>query len=220
MKPLDLIFPDPQRCLFCGRPFQPRSWGICPECLAALKDGDGRQPLPMAYGDGAAAFRYQGAARSCLLALKFQGETWRAPMMAQWMAYAAQAMEPEAVAAVPIHPLRRMARGYAQCVLLAKGVAAALALPYEGEALRRRRHAPPLYTLQADDHARAVAGRFSAGKAADRLRGKHVLLVDDVCTTGSTLNECARILVQAGVSRVSAVCFAAASGAYPVEGPF
>ena len=141
-------------------------------------------------------------------------------MMAQWMAYAAQAINPDAVTAVPIHPLRRMARGYAQCVLLAKGVASALALPYEGDALRRRRHAPLLYTLRADDHARAVADRFSAGKAVDGLKGKHVLLVDDVCTTGSTLNECARILLKSGVSRVSAVCFAAASGAYPVEGPF
>lgn len=220
MRALDLIFPDPQRCMFCGRTFQPRSWGICPECLNALKEEARLQRLPVAFGDGVAAFQYCGAARSCLVALKFRGETWRAPLMAQWMAHAAKGMQPDVVAAVPIHPLRRIARGYGQCVLLAKGIAAALELPYEGDALRRRRHAPPLYTLQADDHARAVAGRFSAGKAAARLKGKHVLLVDDVCTTGSTLNECARVLLQTGVSRVSAVCFAAVSGADPVEGPF
>ncbi len=222
MKAVDLIFPDQQRCLFCRRPFQLRSWGICPECLEALQDEDCCQQLSAVYGygDGVAAFRYQGPARDCLLRLKFQGETWRAPMMAKWMAHAASGLQADVVVAVPIHPLRRLARGYGQCVLLAKGVADALELPYVKDALRRRHHAPPMYTLQAHDHAHAVVGRFAIGKAAIGLKGKHVLLVDDVCTTGSTLNACAQLLMQAQAAQVSAVCFAAVSGAQPLEGIF
>lgn len=220
MTPLDILYPSRQRCIFCGREFTPRSWGICPACLEAIDEKDTLQHLRLPLGEGVAAFAYKDAARECLVRLKFSGETWRAPLMARWMAYIMGSERPDAVVAVPIHPLRCIQRTYAQCVLLARHTARYLEIPYEGQALRRVRHSPPLYTLSPEEHADAVAGRYGPGRNIEALRGRHVLLVDDVCTTGSTLTECTRVLLEAGVERVTCVTFAAVPSGVKERGIF
>ena len=211
MKAAEILYPNRQRCIFCGREFVPRSWGICQECLEAIDEKDTLQYLRLPLGEGVAAFAYKDAARDCLVRLKFAGETWRAPLMARWMAYIMGTERPNAVVAVPIHPLRCIQRMYAQAALLARYTARYLEIPYENHALRRVHHSKPLYTVSAEEHAEAVKGRFAAGRNIADLAGRHVLLVDDVCTTGSTLTECSRILLDAGVKRVTCLTFAAVS---------
>ncbi|MCZ6598553.1 MAG: ComF family protein [Planctomycetota bacterium] len=119
------------------------------------------------------------------------------------------APEEGVVVPVPLHPLRRMERGYDQALLLARGVAAELGCACV-RALRRRRLTPPQGAPGASSRSANVRGAFAAVRAARRLAGRHVWLVDDVVTSGATVAECARELRRAGARTVSALCVARA----------
>ncbi|HMB52471.1 MAG TPA: phosphoribosyltransferase family protein, partial [Thermoanaerobaculia bacterium] len=147
------------------------------------------------------------------------GERFAAPL-ADWLAaFEPRLFEPpldsHLVCAVPLHPWRRLRRGYNQAERLARPLAARLGLPY-ATALRRRRATPPQTALSRDDRRRNVAGAFAvARRGAGRVAGRRVLLVDDVATTGATLDAAARALRAAGARRV--VALAAARTPFPGE---
>jgi len=109
---------------------------------------------------------------------------------------------------VPLHSRRQRARGYNQSLLLAREVSRRLDLPLAAGALVRRRDTPPqAKAAEADARRRNVADAFDCRTGA--VAGRRVLLVDDVTTTGATLDACARVLLaQGGASSVWAVTFA------------
>ena len=109
---------------------------------------------------------------------------------------------------VPLHPRRQRARGYNQSLLLAREVSRRLDLPLATEALFRRRDTPPqARAVEADARRRNVADAFDCRSGA--VAGRRVLLVDDVTTTGATLDACARVLLaEGGASSVWALTFA------------
>jgi ComF family protein len=109
---------------------------------------------------------------------------------------------------VPLHPRRQRARGYNQSLLLAREVSQRLDLPLAAGAVVRRRDTPPqARAAEADARRRNVAGAFDGRPGA--VAGRRVLLVDDVTTTGATLDACARALLAQGVaSSVCALTFA------------
>ncbi len=110
---------------------------------------------------------------------------------------------------VPLHPERKRSRGYNQSELLVRHLCERLELRADPHALHRIRNTPPQVDLSGSDRISNVAGAFSA--EPDKVRGKNVLLVDDVYTTGSTLSEAARALLAAGASSVSGYCLARSS---------
>ena len=112
----------------------------------------------------------------------------------------------DAVVPVPMHWRRRLARGTSAADLLAAGIARRLGLPHR-HLLRRRRATPMQNELPFDDRRGNVRGAFVA---SSRAAGRRVLLVDDVTTTGATLAECRRALVEAGASAVYAAVMARA----------
>lgn len=154
------------------------------------------------------AFSYEGVARSAVLALKFQGVSALAPEMARPMADALSRWVPvvDAVVPVPLGWLRRRTRGYNQAALLAQEVCRSSGLALETRALRRARQTPP-QTQQADEASRRrnIQAAFAPGP---RPVGGSVLLIDDVATTGATLDACARVLLEGGASEVLALTFA------------
>ena len=217
---LDLLFPP--RCVGCRRPGS----DLCPTCLAALPQL--AEPLcPVcaqptsapglcarcaarrpAFERVTSAYVYTGAARQAILALKFRGRRGLAPVLARAAAVALPIPTGSFVlCAVPMHPTRRAERGYNHARLLAEGLSVAWGLPLLPEdALRRVAHTPQQARLDYDARLANVSSAFQA--EAQRVAGCDVLLVDDVCTTGATLNACAGVLLAAGAARVEGLTIA------------
>jgi ComF family protein len=127
-------------------------------------------------------------------------------VFANWMREAAPfAKDADLIAPVPLHWTRLWTRGYNQAGWLALAIANGLAKPYAPLALIRKRRTPSQNGLSASGRSRNVEGAFSVGQD---VAGKTVLLVDDVYTTGATLNACAKALLKAGAARVDGVALA------------
>jgi len=113
------------------------------------------------------------------------------------------------VVPVPLHRGRMRARGYNQAALLGRQIARSAGLRFDAEAARRTRATKPLAkTMHRDERRAIVAGAFAA--RPERVEGRRVLLVDDVATTGATLDACASALLDAGAADVRCVTFARA----------
>ncbi len=151
---------------------------------------------------------YAGDARQAILALKFRGRRGLAPVLSRGAAAALPTPTGSPVlCAVPMHPTRRAERGYNHARLLAEGLSAEWGLPLLAEdALRRVAHTPQQARLDYDARLANVSSAFQAEQQL--VSGCEVLLVDDVCTTGATLNACAGVLLAAGATRVQAVTIA------------
>jgi ComF family protein len=174
---------------------------VCPACYR-------RRPR---FDKVAAPYLHEGLARDLVHALKYRGHRHVAPILAAAMADAAPA-DVDVVVAVPLHSNRRAERGFNQSELLARAAAGRLALPLRLDALRRERPTRPQVELAHDERAANVLGAFVAPV---RLDGTRVLLVDDVCTTGATLDACAAALKRAGASRVACLVATRASTTPP-----
>ena len=153
-----------------------------------------------------------GSAGEIVHALKYDGWSAVAEGMAARMARLAWPRdvvdERAALVPVPLAAERLRERGYNQSALLARALGHRWCVPVWDDVLTRGRATESQTRLTADDRLRNVAGAFHASpSAAPRLAGAHILLVDDVVTTGATLNECAEALIEAGARIISYVTF-------------
>lgn len=198
---LDALLPRP--CAACEKP---AGRGVfCPVCAETLEP-------PPAGAHALAAFAYGGALSDAVRQAKFHPDEARARALVPAFAEAllrrrAELPEADLVTWVPLHWRRRLSRGFDLPALLAKGGADALGLPLK-DTLRSTRLDPPL-SLASDMGRRdqAVRGRYAARSRS--IAGARVLLVDDVVTTGATLREAARVLLEAGASAVHPLALAA-----------
>lgn len=153
-----------------------------------------------------AALDYTAPWSPLLMRLKFQGATALARPLGDLLARAAMPRRGRVTLVLPV-PLsceRLRERGYNQSWLLARRVAQGLRLPARHDLLTRTRHTARLMALSAEARAQAIHDVFDvAPMARDALRGRHVALVDDVMTTGATLNEATRALLEGGARGVS-----------------
>ncbi len=148
---------------------------------------------------------YTGKLRRLCLAFKNQrreylGQTL-AELLLRYRGEELAAVQADLVVAVPLHPLRRLVRGYNQAELLAGYLAERLRVPHRSRILRRKRWTIPQSRLGQQQRRQNVAGAFAVRRWS-RLNRLTVLLVDDILTTGSTCSEAARALKQAGARRV------------------
>jgi ComF family protein len=161
-----------------------------------------------AFSGVRSVFVYDGAARKAVHSIKFRGTSALAPVMGSLMAEQLQWWRGDVKAIVPV-PLaghRRRTRGYNQSELLAREVARLTGLPLVSRALvRRRATAPQARQPGEQSRHRNVAGAFRAGS---RVPSGGILLIDDVVTTGATLDACARVLLNEGAGPVFALTFA------------
>jgi ComF family protein len=215
---LDLIFPP--TCVGCRKIGR---W-ICDRCwqqvywLEDLRCGTCdrtwvKNPCPHCERRGsalaavAAAAAFDGPAREAVHALKYEGRHAIGSLLGRLMARAAPPEEVTMVAPVPLHPRRRRERGYDQAAILARHVGRSIDVPVEPAAARRVRYTMQQATLDQTKRALNVAGAFAA---EEWVEGERILLVDDVYTTGATLEACATALRNAGAVSVTGLVFAAA----------
>jgi ComF family protein len=166
---------------------------------------------PPAYGRARAAVRYDDIARDLVHRLKYGDRLDLATTMGRWMARAGQELieDADALLPVPLHWRRLWGRRFNQAATLAKAVAAGRELPVLTAALRRVRATPQQVRLSRNERAVNVQGAFALtqdGKAA--IHGKRLVLVDDVLTSGATVDACARALLRAGARNVDVLVFA------------
>lgn len=215
---LDLLFPP--QCALC------RTTGVvlCDLCIATLplaseprcgicwddvKAGSicrHCEDTPPAFDSVRAPYEHADGARDLVHLLKYDNLTSIAEPMAREMSPLAEDAASDVVVPVPLHGSRLRSRGYNQAALLAKHIARDLNLPLDPKAARRTRATKPL-AQSMDRHERRtiVAGAFTADPA--RVANRRVLLIDDVVTTGATLDECASALRSAGATSVHALTF-------------
>jgi len=199
-----LSFIAPPLCESCGLPF---AFAVAARtrCAACLAD-------PPPFERARAALIYDDASRRLILGFKHADRTEAAPAFGRWLARAGAALLADAdlVVPVPLHRWRLFQRRYNQAALLAHAVGGGLAgRPVAADLLVRRRRTPSQGGLGRQGRRRNVAGAFALKPGqADRLRGRRILLIDDVHTTGATLLECARALRRAGAAAVDALTLA------------
>lgn len=226
---LDLVLP--RVCAACARPIGPRDDTIvCGRCWSRVE----LLPHPLCPRCGHPSVEHEncawcltlppfvravrsfcsvhgGSGLGIVKALKYDGWSAAAAPMASRMARldwpADVAAERSAVVPVPLAASRFRERGYNQSELLAAGLSAHWGIPVWSKCIERVRRTESQTRLSPGDRRLNVSGAFRASPEGFSLRGKHLILVDDVVTTGSTLNECATALYEAGARIVSYVTF-------------
>ncbi|MDB4976122.1 MAG: phosphoribosyltransferase domain protein [Myxococcaceae bacterium] len=203
---LDLL--SPPRCAACATLLDTRAQGFCAGCdllveplltPAATTGLDGLDDL--------AACSYGGPLRDALHRFKYEGASELAPALSLWLEQPARALlgRVDCVAVVPLHARKLRQRGYNQSALLARPVARLLGVRFTPSLLRRARDTPAQVGLGRHARQSQLAGAFIVTR---KLAGASVLVVDDVRTTGATLDEARRALSEGGARRVYTLALA------------
>jgi len=221
----------PRLCAACREPVGGE--GLCPACWSKLSfiappycerlgipfpfdPGPGVLSMeaiadPPAYARARAAVRFDEVSRALVHALKYGDRLDLAPMMGRWMAAAGRTVlaEADAIVPVPLHWRRQWARRFNQAALLSEVITQVSGVPVAHHAIKRVKATPQQVGLSQAERALNVQGAFRvppSGKAA--VAGRRLILVDDVVTTGATVDACARVLLRAGAVRVDVLAFA------------
>ncbi len=194
------VFLDDAICIRCGTPAPVR--GTCALCRSLPPD-----PLRGIRG----AVHYRGPIRFAIHAFKYRGMTdLAAPLAGYLVGYLNfYPMRVDCLVPVPLHEERLAFRGFNQSELLAAALSKAKGLPVASDVIVRTRHTTPQVTLKARQRWTNMDGAFAPVQAG-RLHGESMLLIDDVCTTGSTLRACAAALHEAGAGDIWALTVARA----------
>ena len=227
-----LVFPSV--CKRCSRFLErPGEKVVCTECLAGLRPWTGAvcgscgrfldsaesRPICLSCLTDPPSCRihrsvgaYAGILKDLILLLKYKDYAVLGPELAGFLYDSLRDdaeiwRDADVLLPVPLHPKRERERGFNQSLIIARELGGKTGIPVDKGCLVKIRNAPPQTSLEAKARAGNVRGAFRVKKPA-RIAGKTVVLVDDVCTTGSTLRACGEALLEAGVKEVRAVTLA------------
>jgi len=193
----------PPYCAACGFPFEHDEGpgALCGACTRA----------PPVFARARSAFAYDEASKALVLSFKHADRTEGAPAYGRWLARAGADLTAEAdlIAPVPLHRWRLLRRRYNQAALLALALGDVCGRPCVPDLLARVKATPSQGGLGRAGRAENVRGAFAVRpRRREAARGKRVLLVDDVYTTGATATACARVLLRAGAAAVDVLTLA------------
>ena len=234
---IKLVFPDNIYCIRCGKIIDStRAYSLCDDCIrdfhwankktcdkcGKIMDEEGIYKLCKDcrhsnhhFTRGFTCLMYGLYERELVLAFKYGkqgyiGEKLGEMMIDRLEAELEKGLNFDIIIPVPINKKRLRQRGFNQAELMAKPLAKAWNLPLEVRTLIRTRNTPVMSKLDALARRENIAGAFAVDKEkGQKLKDKAILLVDDVYTTGSTVDECAKVLVEAGAKEVYVLTFAA-----------
>ncbi|OGV41576.1 MAG: hypothetical protein A2X46_02545 [Lentisphaerae bacterium GWF2_57_35] len=228
---LDLVYP--RACELCGSKIGPELHHICWDCLAGLSyvtdpycsvcgdPVDGRVDHDFVcfncsetrphFELARSAARYRGVLKDLLCDFKYRHALWLRKdfvrLLSSCLSLDFDLSAVDAVTYVPLYPSKQRFRSFNQARLLADSLAKLIHKPLYSKVLKRIRPSISQTNLTAKARASNVRGAFAAGRTF-RLKGRGILLVDDVMTTGATVNECARALKEGGAQSVFVVTVA------------
>jgi len=192
-------------CLCCGRFFQGAGEPhFCPSCLKA------RPPFSLHRS----ASKYEEKVKDIILLFKYHHYKVLGEKLAR---FAYQVLKEEeglwqkidAVIPVPLHPKKRRQRGFNQALVIAEELEKIRGIKVGRGILLKIKNVPAQTFLEAEDREKNVIGAFRVAQE-DQIKGKRLLLIDDVYTTGATIRECSRVLIKAGAKEVKAITLAQA----------
>lgn len=227
---LRLLFPP--KCIFCGKVVDNDAFAVCEACMEDVPENERAcrvcgVPLDTVYGPllctncaghrrpfrkAYVPFIYKDSVRKAILTFKFGGRRASAVTMAAYILLKMRALgaeRPDIITFVPMHPFRLGMRGFNQSQLLASALGKMLGVSTE-PLLKRTKYTKPQSKRKAQDRRRAVKDVYALRKNRD-LKGKRILLIDDVITTGATLSACAALLKKGGAKSVEIGAVAATS---------
>ncbi|MCK5285511.1 MAG: ComF family protein [Alphaproteobacteria bacterium] len=184
-------------CDVCGLPFEfeVEKGSLCTACL------DNRPP----YETARAVFKYNDSGRSMILGFKYADKTYAVKAFAPWLKRAGDSMLAKAdyIIPVPLHYRRLISRRYNQSALIAKTLADETDNAYVADMLMRIRATVPQGHMNSKERFKNVKSAFAVNdRYASEIKGKTIVIIDDVYTTGATVRECTKALLKAGVASV------------------
>ena len=210
----------PRLCVVCGKSLIPAEKLLCLGCVSDLPRSGywlreeniitnlfrESQEIKIEHTSSFLYYTKESPYHQLLIRLKYKGETQIGIELGRWfgaeLKKAPLYQTIEAIVPVPLHPKKERKRGYNQSRLFAEGITSVTGWALETEVLLRTRHTPTQTRLNREERQKNVAGAFTLQKEA-RITGKHILLVDDILTTGATLQTCVIELLKAPECRVS-----------------
>ena len=194
---------EPPFCSICGIPFISKEIENHP-CGACTTH---RKYFTMARALGA----YEGSLQEAIHRWKYEGKTHLTPFFVEWMVEGLKDYwgqdSLDLLIPVPLHPQRLRERGFNQALLLVKELSRRTRIPYRKTILQKKKVTLPQVHLTGAEREKGLKGAFQViGKK--ELEGKSVLLIDDVYTTGATVNECSKVLRRGGAKRVDVLTLA------------
>lgn len=223
----ELIFPSSIYCICCGKYIdESRAYSLCDHCIKRMDFS--MKKLPLKQGDSldsaAAAMGYGLYERQLIFGLKYGGKTYISRHIADILYDCMKKrlydtgdcpqLMADVIVPVPLHAAKMKQRGFNQADKIALRLGERTGISVCSCALRRERRTSPQRALSAAERRRNVEGAFKADAGRARiLKGKRVLLIDDIYTTGATALACAESLKEAGAARVDFIALTAAGGA-------
>ncbi|MBL8500586.1 MAG: ComF family protein [Nitrosomonas sp.] len=216
------ITADEDFCGACQRDLPQLPTQYCPVCLRPVPAGEicgACLKKPPAFTRTIAALRYTFPADALIHALKYQTNLAIAPVLAHLFMARLEAVEtmPDVIVPMPLHPIRLRERGFNQAMEIARYIAKQTDITLLPDGCSRIKHTLPQAGLPWKERPKNIRKAFSCTMD---LSGKHVAVVDDVMTTGATLNELAKVLQRQGATEISNWVIARALPEIKQAGPF
>lgn len=196
----EIDFINEPLCISCGYPLEPTAGknSICGHCIM-------EEPP---YKAGRSVFCYNDKSKSLILDFKYSDKIQSAKRYATWMLNSAKDLieDSDYIVPVPLHWRRLVERRYNQAAIISNEIAKISGKKVLSQGLIRKKYTPPQVSLTRKQRLKNVKGAFAVNpRLAERIKGKKLVLVDDVMTTGATINECVEILNKAGAAAVFVV---------------